>query len=436
MSKKTEGLTAPSVEESARRILQYLRRRLSGKVAPLLPALYLLEDCPVEGTGGMATDGRNLYYDPAWLVEQYRAGQNQPIRQLLHITMHCVMGHVTKARAYQTQSRQFDIAADLQVHQILHYLQLPDSMYKTPQKITLPGSKGLEELMERCWTVDGESLAVDDHSLWRLEEMGGIPGSGETDKEKDLEERWEFALRSMMKQLQNSGDSQWDSAAAAMEKSILPLRGKAFPYRELMEQLCTVSDVPEVNLDEHDPILYQLGLELLDDCPIVEPLEDRETACRGDVVLAVDTSGSCSDDTARRFFGECLQCLGELDGRWKGAVALVQCDTRIRSAEVLEQFPIDEEAFMRSYRFRGGGGTDFHALFRWAEHWQKKRGRPLRGLILLTDGWGSFPRKAPDYPVHLLLPPEEDVEYGAVAGGQVPSWACIHYLEYVREEWK
>ncbi|OUN83043.1 hypothetical protein B5G06_08455 [Flavonifractor sp. An52] len=434
MSKKTEGLTAPSVEESARQILQYLRRRLFGKVAPLLPALYLLEDCPVEGTGGMATDGRNLYYDPAWLVEQYRAGQNQPIRQLLHITMHCVMGHVTKARAYRTQRRRFDVAADLQVHQILQHLQLPASIYKKPGKFELSKAKGLEELMERYGAVDGGALALDDHSLWLPEETGGIPEPVEAGREDELEERWEFARRSMMEHLQNSGNSQWASAAVAMERSVLPIHGKAFPYRELMEQLCTVSDASEENLEEHDPILYQLGLELLDDCPIVEPLEERETACRGDVVLAVDTSGSCSDDTARQFLGACLQCLGQLDGRWKGAVALVQCDTRIRSAEVLEQFPIDGEALMRSYRFRGGGGTDFHALFRWAERWQKKRGRPLRGLLLLTDGWGSFPRKAPDYPVHLLLPPEENVEYGDVAGGHVPSWARIHHLEYNEEK--
>ena len=47
----------------------------------------------------------------------------------------------------------------------------------------------------------------------------------------------------------------------------------------------------------------------------------------------------------------------------------------------------------------GGGGTDFRPVFDWvAERCRRGEARP-DALIYCTDGWGTFPPRAPDYPL-------------------------------------
>jgi predicted metal-dependent peptidase len=50
---------------------------------------------------------------------------------------------------------------------------------------------------------------------------------------------------------------------------------------------------------------------------------------------------------------------------------------------------------MQSLKFSGGGGTNFGPAF---DHLREKNIRP-ECLVFLTDGFGMFPKEAPNYPV-------------------------------------
>jgi predicted metal-dependent peptidase len=56
---------------------------------------------------------------------------------------------------------------------------------------------------------------------------------------------------------------------------------------------------------------------------------------------------------------------------------------------------IDDPNEIRSLKPKGGGGTDFRPAFKWLDD----NHIVPDALVYLTDGYGSFPQHAPNYPV-------------------------------------
>jgi predicted metal-dependent peptidase len=115
------------------------------------------------------------------------------------------------------------------------------------------------------------------------------------------------------------------------------------------------------------------------------------------LVVAIDTSGSMSDS-------DISEILGEIDGLRSATpcrLAIVQCDAEVRHREVFE--PYEEASYSsssgKSYRVYGRGGTDFRPVFRWVlGEPVELEGRP-DALIYCTDGFGTFPKEEPPFPV-------------------------------------
>ena len=425
MKQETTTLTP---EEGARRILDYARRSLGRTVSPLLPALYLLKDTPVELPCGMHTDGVRLYYHPATLVEEFKKDRKAPVRQLLHITTHGIMGHIGKARSYREQAEAFDRAADRNVRDLLRFFGV-ETKRRTSDFWGWESERyqSLEEHLAQN-EPGQEDLSVDDHRLWYA---GGAEPDGVYAALEDVQALWQEAGELVFQALSRGGEEKWGHAAGALEKVLRPDERQKRSYRFLLEELCRVKEVPEEDLWDLDPILYQAGLDLLEDCPLVEPGEESERPRQGNLVVAVDTSGPCSGEVARRFLGESLQVLQSLGRRWRGKLAFLQCDCKIRHAQVLEDLELDPEEFLAHYTFRGGGGTSFSPIFRWVKKWQQETGEEVLGLLLFTDGWGDFPNRAPDYPVVVLLDEEENDGWFDFGDGakNVPDWARTYRLK-------
>ena len=108
-----------------------------------------------------------------------------------------------------------------------------------------------------------------------------------------------------------------------------------------------------------------------------------------EIVLAIDTSGSTTEDLPD-FLAE-LRGMANAFGEYK--LTIIQCDIKIHSVrEFSNEDPLPEEGL----RFQGFGGTSFLEPFRYVE---KKLTEPPTVFIYLTDGFGEAPKKAPDYPV-------------------------------------
>ena len=107
-----------------------------------------------------------------------------------------------------------------------------------------------------------------------------------------------------------------------------------------------------------------------------------------EIVLAIDTSGSTTEDLPD-FLAE-LRGMTSAFGEYK--LTIIQCDTHIHSVnEYSNDDPLPEEGF----KFYGFGGTSLIPPFK---HIEKNMMIPTV-FIYLTDGYGDAPAKAPDYPV-------------------------------------
>lgn len=123
------------------------------------------------------------------------------------------------------------------------------------------------------------------------------------------------------------------------------------------------------------------------DEPIFAPGRSGHGA--GTVVVGVDTSGSIGPSTLDMFFAEMSGILEDVRPK---QMLVIWCDAAVHRVDDLEDAR-DLQA-VRSKKAPGGGGTDFRPVFDWIS----KHDIQVDALVFLTDGYGSFPDRAPAYP--------------------------------------
>ena len=109
----------------------------------------------------------------------------------------------------------------------------------------------------------------------------------------------------------------------------------------------------------------------------------------GVVAVAIDTSGSiiCDPTLLQRFMGELAGILEDV----RPKRLLVLCiDAAVHAVDEVE-----EASDIMTLKPKGGGGTDFRPAFDWLA----KENLEVDALVYLTDGYGTFPKSAPSYPV-------------------------------------
>ena len=174
----------------------------------------------------------------------------------------------------------------------------------------------------------------------------------------------------------------------------------------------------ELDLEGFDPIYYRVGMDLYGNTPLLEPPETREGYKNRQLVIAIDTSGSCDRETVRRFLEETYAILSDRENFFRTMeVWLIQCDCLVQSVAVIhsrEQW----KNYARSITVEGRGGTDFTPVFQYVDR-QRSLGRlrDLGALLYFTDGDGCYPREKPDYETAFVFIERTDLM------DQVPAWA-------------
>jgi predicted metal-dependent peptidase len=110
--------------------------------------------------------------------------------------------------------------------------------------------------------------------------------------------------------------------------------------------------------------------------------------CMGEIVIAIDTSGSVYGELFQKFMSEVDDVLARLR---PSKTTILQCDTSI--TDVREYNSGDRIGV--DFQMKGGGGTDFRPVFDWVE---KSNVNP-RVLVFFTDGYGAYPPRPPGYDV-------------------------------------
>ena len=111
MSEKAEKLN-----KLAKDVLILSRNTLLVNLRFLDAALSQFEFFPIEEST-LLTDGKHILYNPRHILENYKAAKEIPVRDYLHIVMHCVFRHMfmdpTLNRVY------WDLACDIAVENVI-----------------------------------------------------------------------------------------------------------------------------------------------------------------------------------------------------------------------------------------------------------------------------------------------------------------------------
>ena len=107
------------------------------------------------------------------------------------------------------------------------------------------------------------------------------------------------------------------------------------------------------------------------------------------LAIAVDSSGSVSDDEFKRFVSEASGILRMLQPE---EMTLIQFDTSLRSVDVLKSMKD-----LSQVTFTGRGGTKIGPVLEWA-----KEAKPQL-LLVFSDGYFNWPGDTLKYPVVWLI---------------------------------
>lgn len=100
------------------------------------------------------------------------------------------------------------------------------------------------------------------------------------------------------------------------------------------------------------------------------------------VLFMSDTSASISDQMLNAAFSEICGAIAQFNGNLRGNLGFFD-------AKVYDPVPFGGIEDLQKIRPRGGGGTSFHAVFRYLR--EKLLDDPPCCMVILTDGYCSFP---------------------------------------------
>jgi len=318
-----------------------------------------------EGLGTAATDGRDIYYDPAFVA-------TLPLPMvagvLVHEVLHAALLHVLRRRG--REALRWNVAADIVVNGMIASapaLMLPEGAHRDEALEGLPAEDVYEQLPASAAPSQGW------HDLRPAPpgsaiEAGGAGAAG-------LEAYWRDALQ------------QAAVLTAAVGRGATPLgwareldaaSGADVDWRVRLWQFLVRTPSDFAGFDRR---FVSRGLYLDD--------------LAGDTVhvdVAVDTSGSIDDATLRVFVAEVRAILAAYPG--------LEAELYYADADVYGPWPLRAGGSMPPPA--GGGGTHFGPFFEAIQ-----RRHPCsreRVAVYLTDGHGTFPDQAPDQPVLWVVP--------------------------------
>ena len=385
---------------------------------PFLGALVMhlplkVGDAGIKTTG---TDAKAFYFNPAF-VENLSLAQTQFI--LAHEALHCAMGH--PHRRNHRVKRRWDVACDHAVNLILieeglkpplHGI-LADQNFMTlsAEEIypLIPEDTPEESFDQHLFDSDNEQGASPDDTQRQDDPDAGNTGGQGKEGQSEAEEQQGSGSQASQKPNEMSPAEreelaeQWKNRLAAaaqsarqagklsqsMQRWVDGLLAPSLPWRALLARFFAVNQRDDYSWRrpsrrEGDAILPRLSSEGLE------------------VIAAIDTSGSISDEELREFVSE----LDALKGQVRAKVTLLACDNHVAEAAPWEYEPWD--AMQLPNDIEGGGGTDFRPVFDWVE----TENRSPNMLVYFTDGEGDFPKVPPNYPVIWLVKGKGKVPWG------------------------
>ncbi len=386
-------MTETDDAELARRLAAARARLVLDR--PLLGALVLR--LPLKRAGSWcattATDARAIYYNARWIAS-LTAAQLQ--FALAHEALHCALGHF--ARRGHRERRRWDLACDYAINPLL----VDEGLTPPPGAHVIEPFRGLvaEEIYPCIDEQQREDDTFDEHA-WDGDDGGGGGGSGADSPGGAVhgEPRPAPPAAGERERLRQ----QWQrhlAAAAQRAREAGKLAG-------LLARLVQEALAPRVSW--RSALAHYLAQTARVDYSWLRPSRREGDAllpslrgAAGDLVVAIDTSGSIGEADIAQFVAEVEALKSALAVR----ATLLACDSALAAGCPWVAEPW--EPLARPDRIAGGGGTDFRPVFEWVE----RNGARPDALVYFTDAQGEFPVRAPDYPVLWLVKGRAPVPWG------------------------
>jgi predicted metal-dependent peptidase len=424
------------LEERAREMITRARVQLLLKQPFFGVLATYLEPKPAQLSplsGGMGTDGKHLYFQPDKLVS---VPEPQVEGMIVHELLHVSLGHVW--RRGTREPLRWNFATDLAVNPIVLQagFELPpgilydrrfegkcaeeiyellgprcpkcgggsvrgvsfrftgqaDGEYEAEAEFRCEGcghtwkerrrsgrgEPGLQGFPVPFEKVEGELPGtLDDHGVWERAEPNGLDPQTRAER---MEQEWKRRAIRAAQAAKNQG-----RLPAGLERLIEDLLYPKLGWRQLLWQY--TARVRGVRQDWRRPSKKWLQLGAY-----YPSKRDR----RLEAAVAIDTSGSISEDELREFLSELRGILSTFRSfrvRLLACDAAVHADVTATSLEDFDRFRV---------KVKGGGGTSFVPVFEALE------GERIQVLVYLTDGYGTYPDRVPGYDVIWVISGEGD----------------------------
>jgi len=321
----------------------------------------------------LATDGRNFYYNNGFV---HKLTPKEAEFGFAHEVLHNVFDHM--GRRDRRDPTLSNIAADYAANQILKderigtvpnfikifqddkyrgmsYEQIYDIIYEKAEKIDI-GSLG--ELLDEHLDGDGEGDSNGDKD--GNKDGKGRPRLTEEEKKQIRDEMKEAVLAAA----QSAGAGR---VPAGIRRMITDLTEPKMDWRQILRM--NIQSIFKSNFSFTRPNRKSQH------CGAILPGMMNEDTI--DVSVAIDMSGSISDEMAKDFISEVKGIMDE----YKDFRLDLWCfDTEIYN---YARFTPDAAEEILSYEVKGGGGTDFDANYEF----MKREDIIPKKFIMFTDGY-------------------------------------------------
>ncbi len=434
----------------ASEVLNFSRQRTLVNMRFLEPAIRMLTESPSKcmrnRSYGMGTDGKNLYYNPEYVLRAYQKEKGFVSRMYLHLVVHGIFRHFFVNP--QIEQRKWDLACDMATEYIIESWKLDFAdisagadekreLDRIRKNVGLMNAEKIYGYLKKKKESEIDRLEKifrrDDHSFWYPETKNRNDviqvKSGQVNQNREvmfsnqkLEELWKQAAKKIQVDLETFMKSRSGETGDFLVNLKLANRKKQ-DYSAFLRKFTRLGERMKINDEEFDYNFYTYGMQLYGNMPLIEPLEYKDVRVVKTFVTVIDTSGSVEEEKLRRFLEKTYQILksgqkseDRVNFHLIQCDALVQKDVKITSEKELEQV-------MEDLTLYGRGGTDFRPAFEYIEELRKNGELTnLNGMLYFTDGMGVYPRKKPEYPVAFIYDSEVLDEIP-----EVPAWA-IRYL--------
>ncbi len=324
---------------------------------------------PTESHHTAATDGRNVYFNPDFLLSLTPAQQDG---LLLHEVLHAALLHVPRRGVRDGQLWNF--AADIVTNGIIMQqgaFELPAGGLRDEQI----EHQSVEEIYE-ILLKDVEKYK----SLWEgsgNDDLLDTPGDSFEDGEDSLSEARKAALEAHWRNaLQQAAviarTANQGKLPAGIDRELGAVTSPQIDWRSYLWRYLVQTPTDFTGFDRR---FIGRGLYL-------ETLQGESVM----VYIAIDTSGSIDVKELQMFLGEICGILSSYPH--------ITCELYYIDADVYGPYELDANSLLPQPQ--GGGGTSFVPFFeKVRDRWD---GQSQGVCVYLTDGYGEFPVNTPELP--------------------------------------